>query len=83
MLLFLVFVVSEALLVVASRMWSSSLRRAVVLPLLRFLICGVGVVEEDCLVYCLLWRLLSSVWCFFSPAMCSVGAIGVGRCDGM
>ena len=74
---------SETLLVVASRMWFSNLRRAMVLLLLRFLICGVGVVEEDGLVCCLLWRLLSSVWCVFSPALCNVGAIRVGGCDGM
>ena len=75
---FLVSVVCGGLLVVASRMWSSSLRRALVLPLLCFLLCGVDVMVEDCLVCCLLWRLVSVVWCACFLALCIVGAIGFG-----
>jgi hypothetical protein len=75
---FLVSVVGGAWLVVASWMCSSSLSRARVLPLLRFLLCGVGVVEEDCLVCCLLWRLVGLVWCACFLVLCGAGVIRVG-----
>jgi hypothetical protein len=42
-------------------MHASSLSRALVLLLLRFLQSIVGVVEVDCLIRCLLWRLVRAV----------------------
>ncbi len=69
----------EVWLVVATWMQSSSLRRALVLLLLRFLMCGVGVVEVGCLVRCLLRRLVGPVCCACVLALCGAKAIRVGK----
>ena len=46
--------------------------------LLRFLLCDVGVVVEDWLACCRLWRLMGAVWCACFIALCNAGAIWVG-----
>ena len=53
-------------LVVATWMWTSSLSRDMGLLLLRFLLCGVGVLVEARLVCCRLWHLMGVVLCAFS-----------------
>jgi len=58
-------------------MWASSLCKDLVLLLLRSLLYGVGVVVEDCLVCCRLWRFAGAVFfCFL--AMCGSRAIRDG-----
>ena len=69
----------EVWLVVATWMQSSSLSKALVLLLLRFLLCGVGVVEVGCLVCCLMWRLVGPVCCACFLALCGARAIRVGK----
>jgi len=49
---------------------------ALVLLLLHFLLCGVGVVEVGCLVRCLLWRLVGPVWCACGSFL---GLVGCGN----
>ena len=75
----LVFSGLEVWLVVATWMQSGSLRRALVLLLLRFLLCRVGVVEVGCLVRCLLWRLVGPVCCACFLALCGARAIRVRK----
>ena len=70
-------------LVVANWMHSISLSRALVLLLLRFFLCGVGVVEVGCLVRCLLWRLVGPVCCACFLDLCGARAIRVGSFSGM